>query len=139
MCRAREYQHHLTTMGAHLRRYIAEQDPTHAALVLDESLSQIERTQQTLASAPELQPTGGPRAEAEADKGKESLPFRNKGQTKERLAARLKRDHPAIAERVAQGEFKSIRAAALAAGIVKPIRSVPTDSPDQAIRALLTP
>jgi hypothetical protein len=35
------------------------------------------------------------------------------------LAARLKRDHPEIAARVERGEFKSIRAAATEAGIVK--------------------
>ena len=53
------------------------------------------------------------------------------------LAARLKRDHPEIAARVANGEFKSIRAAALEAGIVKPMRSIPVDTPEAAIRALL--
>jgi hypothetical protein len=36
------------------------------------------------------------------------------------LAARIKRDHPAIASRVEAGEFRSMRAAAIAAGIVKP-------------------
>ena len=72
----------------------------------------------------------------EREKGKESLPFRNKGQTKERLAARLKRDHPEIASMVMAGEFKSIRATALEAGIVRPVRTVPIDSPDNAIRAL---
>ena len=35
------------------------------------------------------------------------------------LAARLKRDAPAIAARVERGEFRSIRAAAIEAGIVK--------------------
>ena len=53
------------------------------------------------------------------------------------LAARLKRDHPEIAARVANGEFKSIRAAALEAGIVKPMRSIQVDTPEAAIRALL--
>jgi len=51
------------------------------------------------------------------------------------LAARLKRDHPEIAARVANGEFKSIRAAALEAGIRRPMRSVPIDNPDSFIRA----
>jgi len=35
------------------------------------------------------------------------------------LASRLKRDHPDIAERLAAGEFKSVRAAAIFADIVK--------------------
>ena len=38
------------------------------------------------------------------------------------LVAKLKRDAPEIAERLAAGEFRSVRAAALAAGIVKPPR-----------------
>ena len=36
------------------------------------------------------------------------------------LAARIARDHPDIQARIGQGEFKSVRAAAVAAGIVKP-------------------
>lgn len=42
-----------------------------------------------------------------------------KGRGKTYLAARINRDHPEIAERVKAGEFKSIRAAAIVAGIVK--------------------
>jgi hypothetical protein len=38
----------------------------------------------------------------------------------EYLAARLKRDHPEIAAKVAAGDYASIREAAVAAGIVKP-------------------
>jgi hypothetical protein len=36
------------------------------------------------------------------------------------LVRRLKRDHPEIAEALARGEFTSARAAAIAAGIIKP-------------------
>ena len=36
------------------------------------------------------------------------------------LIRRLKRDRPDIAERLARGEFKSARAAAIEAGIIKP-------------------
>jgi hypothetical protein len=42
----------------------------------------------------------------------------NRGENAAYLAARLKRDHPEIAERLANGEFRSIRAAAIEAGIV---------------------
>ena len=41
------------------------------------------------------------------------------GNSQDYLAARINRDHPEIAERVKAGEFKSIRAAAIVAGIVK--------------------
>ena len=43
------------------------------------------------------------------------------------LTARLARDHPGILERMKAGEFKSVRAAALEAGIVKRRISVPLD------------
>ena len=41
------------------------------------------------------------------------------GTNAEYLTARLKRDHPDIADRLANNEFKSVRAAAIEAGIVK--------------------
>jgi len=36
------------------------------------------------------------------------------------IAARIKRDHPDVAARVEAGEFKSMRAAGIAAWVVKP-------------------
>jgi len=51
------------------------------------------------------------------------------GETTEYLIARLKRDAPAVAEGLARGEYRSVRQAAIAAGIVK----VPT-ALDQAKR-----
>jgi hypothetical protein len=42
------------------------------------------------------------------------------GTDPEYLAARIARDHPDIQARIKQGEFKSVRSAAVAAGIVKP-------------------
>ena len=44
----------------------------------------------------------------------------SQGTDPEYLAARIARDHPDIQARIGQGEFKSVRAAAVAAGIVKP-------------------
>ncbi len=41
------------------------------------------------------------------------------GETSEYLIARLKRDAPAVAEGLARGEYRSVRQAAIAAGIVK--------------------
>ena len=100
---------------------------------LDVAVDAGKKAAETMAKAPELKPTGRPRADDE--KGTKQVPLSKGGN--DRLAARLKRDHPAIAARVANGEFKSIRAAALEAGIVKPMRSIPIDSPEAAIRALL--
>ena len=52
------------------------------------------------------------------------------------LTARLRRDCPDIADRLDAGEFPSVRAAALEAGIVKPSFQCPTD-PDKAARRIL--
>ena len=55
------------------------------------------------------------------DAGKGSVAtFSDVGRGAAYLVARLKRDAPGFAERLAAGEFPSARAAALAAGIVKP-------------------
>lgn len=40
------------------------------------------------------------------------------------LKARLRRDHPEIADQLEQGEFRSARAAAIEAGILKPVPTV---------------
>lgn len=68
---------------------------------------------EAIAAAPKLQPTGRPK------KGSQRPPLQKGSNSKVRLAARINRDHPEIAERVKAGEFKSIRAAAIVAGIVK--------------------
>lgn len=52
------------------------------------------------------------------------------------LIARLRRDYPAILARLEAGEFPSVRAAARAAGIVRPTAMFYTDSPSDAARAL---
>lgn len=43
------------------------------------------------------------------------------GNSAEYVAARLRRDHPAIFSALERGEYPSVRAAALAAGVVKPV------------------
>lgn len=49
------------------------------------------------------------------------------GETADYLTARIARDHPGILDRMKAGEFRSVRAAALEAGIVKPTASLPLD------------
>ena len=58
------------------------------------------------------------------------------GTSAEYLAARIARDHPEIHERMKAGEFKSVRRAALEAGILKPTVSLPLD-PQRAARILV--
>jgi hypothetical protein len=49
---------------------------------------------------------------------------------------RLKRDNPELAERVVNGEL-SANAAAIQAGFRKPTKTIPIDSPESAVQALL--
>jgi hypothetical protein len=74
--------------------------------------SAAERAGRELDNARPLQPTGRPK------KGVAHTPL-PKGTSSKRLAARISRDHPEIAARVKAGEFRSMRAAAIAAGIVR--------------------
>ena len=107
-----------------------------AAVLLEQSLSAIERAAETMAKAPELMTaTEAGKKGGRGKKASNLLTLPTSSNDKNRLAARIKRDHPEIAARVANGEFKSIRAAALEAGIVKPMRSIPVDTPPEALGA----
>ena len=108
---------------------IGKEKPVSLGVAIDAG----KKVAETMAKAPDLKPNGRPRADD--GKGTKQVPLSKGGN--DRLAARIKRDHPEIAARVANGEFKSIRAAALEAGIVKPMRSIQVDTPEAAIRALL--
>jgi hypothetical protein len=50
------------------------------------------------------------------------------------LTARIARDRPDILERMKAGEFRSVRAAALEPGIVRPTRVIYIDDPEDAAR-----
>ena len=50
--------------------------------------------------------------------------------------ARLRRDRPDLAERVIAGDL-SASAAAIEAGFRRPMKSIPIDSPESAVKALL--
>lgn len=49
---------------------------------------------------------------------------RSQGNSAEYIKARLRRDHPEIAEALERGEFRSARAAAIEAGIIKPVPTI---------------
>lgn len=92
--------------------------PSKAAL-LDAELTEqgranVNKVQAEIENAADLLPEGRP-------KGKPShrLSLPTGSNNTARLAARLKRDHPEICARIKAGEFPSIRAAAIAAGILK--------------------
>jgi hypothetical protein len=63
-------------------------------------------------------PSNGPARTGRPKKGTTVVPLSKGGN--DRVAARIKRDHPEIAAAVERGEYPSMRQAAIAAGIVKP-------------------
>jgi hypothetical protein len=60
----------------------------------------------------------------------------DKGTSSERVVAKLKEQRPDLYDEVISGELTA-HAAAIAAGFRKPTKSIPVDSPESAIRALL--
>jgi hypothetical protein len=81
----------------------------------DIPLSAAQRAARAPDNAPPLAPHGGDRRSTK----KLVKKLKSKGPTNEYIAARINRDHPEIAARMRAGEFRSVRAAAIAAGIVK--------------------
>jgi hypothetical protein len=54
-------------------------------------------------------------------KGIQRIPLPKGGNSVKRLSARIAKKRPDILERMKKGEFKSVRAAAIEAGIVRPV------------------
>jgi hypothetical protein len=71
---------------------------------------------------------------AKADQGRPSTLI---GRGAAYWQALLDRDFPRIAERLRAGEFRSVKAAAREAGIVRPTAMFYTDRPEDAVRAIL--
>lgn len=91
-----------------------------AAAVLEatgENLSKAE-----VDHAIELKAHGRPNKNEER-KGSD-LTLKTRGESADYIKARLRRDHPEIAEQLEAGEFKSARQAGIAAGFIKPIACV---------------
>jgi hypothetical protein len=76
-----------------------------------------------------------PTNEEQAHKG-DNITLTGRGTDPSYVIARLKRDDPDLAQEVVEGRM-SAHAAAVKAGIKKPTATVPVDSPENAIRALL--
>jgi len=88
--------------------------------------------EQTVKAAYELQSHGGDRRSQEARQAREDqvanrhLKPTNQlsSESRDRIKARLERDHPDVAAALDRGEHRSARAAAIAAGIIKPVPTV---------------
>jgi hypothetical protein len=76
-------------------------------------------TAKRMAEAEPLAEHGGDRKSGAAQDQGDDVTLIERGNSADYLAARIKRDRPDIAERVEAGEFRSMRAAAIEAGIVK--------------------
>lgn len=59
------------------------------------------------------------------------------GETADYIKARLKRDHPEIAEELKRGEHRSARAAGIAAGFIKDVPTVRMVEPTKAAEAIV--
>jgi hypothetical protein len=86
-----------------------------------------------------LKTHGGDRRseQAKQDQGTEST-LKTRGGNPDYLKARMQRDHPEIAEALDRGKIKSTRAAAIEAGIIKPVPSIQLKEPAPTAQKLLS-
>lgn len=108
--------------------------PTLIDRIIDERKA---RTAREMAEEPKPQPTRGEVGKGRPlDRSDIIRPKIRNGTDPEYLTARIARDHPDILERMKAGEFPSVRAAALEAGIIKLTTTLRVDDPRQTARAL---
>ena len=89
----------------------------------------------TAGEAIELNSNGGDRRSEDFQPNNISL--KSHGTSADYIKARLRRDHPEIAEELERGEHRSARAAGIAAGFIKDVPSVPMNEPAKAAAAIL--
>ncbi|CAK0778701.1 conserved hypothetical protein [Gammaproteobacteria bacterium] len=94
-----------------------------------------EAAARTVQSVEPLESHGGDQITERLDKA-ENVKSNSGGNSKEYRAAKLKRDHPEIADRLANGEFKSIREAERAAGMKVPPVLTPLERIQRSISRL---
>lgn len=66
-----------------------------------------------------------------------NISLKSHGTSADYIKARLRRDHPEIAEQLERGEHRSARAAAIAAGFIKDIPSVRLTDPAKAAQTIV--
>lgn len=77
------------------------------------------REARKMAADPAVKPVQKHGGQKRGEKGCDNITSLERGTSTSYLVRRLKRDHPEIAEALARGEYKSARAAAIAAGVVR--------------------
>ena len=107
-----------------------------AAAVLEASGENLSKAE--VDKAIELKSHGGDRrsGQAQQDQG-DNIPLKHRSTSADYIKARLRRDHPEIAEELERGEHRSARAAGIAAGFIKDVPSVPMNEPAKAAAAIL--
>ena len=108
-----------------------------AAAVLEASGENLSKAE--VDKAIELKSHGGDRRSEQVRQDQvDNINLKPKGGTQaEYIKARLRRDHPEIAEELERGEHRSARAAGIAAGFIKDVPSVPMNEPAKAAAAIL--
>ena len=135
---ADRYMGHIFTIGQFLRDYIAEHEPAKRDRLIEHKQQEIaEKAKQAvdkpLAADPVAAGKAGPgRGNKTVGNDKRFTGNQDMTYTLRRLA----RDNPDLLELVAKGNL-SPNAAAVQAGFRKPTRSIPIDTPEAAVKALL--
>lgn len=107
-----------------------------AAAVLEASGENLSKAE--VDKAIELKSHGGDRRSEESQKDQHANGSLKIGtNSADYIKARLRRDHPEIAEELERGEHRSARAAGIAAGFIKDVPSVPMNEPAKAAAAIL--
>jgi len=108
-----------------------------AAAVLEATGENLSKTE--LDQAIELKGHGGDRRSEQVQQDQlDNINLKSKGGTQaEYIKARLKRDHPKIAEELEQGQHRSARAAGIAAGFIKDVPTVRMVEPTKAAEAIV--
>ena len=107
-----------------------------AAAVLEATGKNLSKTE--LDQAIELKGHGGDRrsGQAQQDQG-DNVTLKKRGNNEDYIKARLKRDHPEIAEELKRGKHRSARAAGIAAGFIKDVPTVRMVEPTKAAEAIV--
>ncbi len=107
-----------------------------AAAVLEATGENLSKTE--LDQAIELKAHGGDRRSEQAQQNQgDNIPLKHRSTSADYIKARLKRDHPEIAEELEQGQHRSARAAGIAAGFIKDVPTVRMVEPTKAAEAIV--
>jgi hypothetical protein len=107
-----------------------------AAAVLEATGENLSKTE--LDQAIELKAHGGDRRSEQAQQNQgDNIPLKHRSTSADYIKARLKRDHPEIAEELKRGEHRSARAAGIAAGFIKDVPTVRMVEPTKAAEAIV--